>query len=159
MAIDPKTGKEKKMMVKKTASNKDYDIELTKKYADTKVKMEANVAKKPQGEVYDKDQGINIDKASMKATPKKFLRKVIKTGDSNGMTKIISDDGKTVKYEGRSNMKATKDALSANEKHSTDTNSRRESNANFWNISTGAKKDLDKDDKDRLVNIRNAVKK
>lgn len=162
MAIDPKTGKEsKKIMVKKTVSKDDYDIELTNKYTDSKKKMEENVAKKAStsGTMYDKNQGISVDKESMKATPKKFLRKVIKSGGENGLTKILSDDGKTVKYQGRSNMKATKDALKNNAKQSSDTNERREYNANFYNISSGAKKDLDKEDKDKLVGTLSAVKK
>lgn len=160
MAIDPKTGKEsRKIMVKKSSLADKYDVELTKKFSDTKEKMEEKISKNRSNMVEDKIQGININKTELKAAPKKFLRKVIKSGGETGMTKILSDDGKTVKYEGRSNMKATKDALIQNEKQSADTNERREKNSNFYNVSSGAKKDLTKEDKEGLVRIGSAVKK
>jgi hypothetical protein len=58
----------------------------------------------------------------MAAKPKMFKRKVITSGGDNGTTRIMSDDGNAVKYEGRSNMKATQDALRENKSQSKDTN-------------------------------------
>ena len=160
MAIDPKTGKDsKKIMIKKSSMGDNYNIELTKRYSDNQEKMADNVSKKQGSIVEDKIQGINIDKSELKSAPKKFLRKVVKTGGENGMTKIISEDGKTVKYEGRNYLKSTSDALKKNEKETNDTNKRRENNSNFYNVSSGAKKDLEKEDKDRLVKLGSAVKK
>jgi hypothetical protein len=162
MAIDPvKKDAPKKIMVKKTTTVVDDGFGVTQKYMDTQKNMEKSVAKKASsdGTYHDKTQGITIEKESMKATPKKFLRKIIKTGDDRGMTKIMSDDGKSVKYVGRSNMTATKTALRENKSQSADTNARRENNANFYNVSSGAKKDLSEEDKNRLVDIRNAVRK
>ena len=95
----------------------------------------------------------------MAAKPIYFKRKVIKTGGENGMTKILSEDGKSVKYEGRSNMKNTIDALNQNEKQEKDTNSRREYNSNYFNVSSGAKKDLDDKDKASLIKSGKAVLK
>jgi hypothetical protein len=77
-------------------------------------------------------------------------------GGDNGTTRI-TDDGNAVKYEGRSNMKATQDALRENKSQSKDTNSRRESNANYYNVNSGAKKNLDNDKATLLKN--KAVKK
>jgi hypothetical protein len=45
------------------------------------------------------------------------------SGGDNGTTRIMSDDG-NAKYEGRSNMKTTQDALRENKSQSKDTNSR-----------------------------------
>jgi hypothetical protein len=134
---------------KETAS--ENRIELTKDYSDAQTKMEKNL-KSDEGKSYtEKAQGISIDKESMAAKPKMFKRKVITSGGDNGTTRIMSDDGNAVKYEGRSNMKATQDALRENKSQSKDTNSRRESNANYYNVNSGAKKNLDNDDKATLL--------
>jgi hypothetical protein len=53
----------------------------------------------------------------------------------------MSDDGNAVKYEGRSNMKATQDALRENKSQSKIL-THVESNANYYNVNSGAKKNL-----------------
>jgi hypothetical protein len=49
------------------------------------------------------------------------------------------------------------DALRENKSQSKDTNSRRESNANYYNVNSGAKKNLD-NDKATLLKTVKAVK-
>jgi hypothetical protein len=61
--------------------------------------------KKNQKEKWQKRQGISINKNSL-AKPKS-LRKIIKFGE-DGSTRIMSADGKTVKYEGRNQSQSTK---------------------------------------------------
>ena len=133
-------------------------LELTPKYDKAKANMKKNLEATSGDTKEDKVQGIIIDKKDMKATPKVFVRKVIKSGGENGTTKILSDDGKSVKFEGRSNMKATQDAVKQNEKQSTDTNSRREYNANNYNVQSGAKTNRSANDKESLVSLGKAKK-
>jgi len=134
-------------------------LELTKKYDDGKEAIKKNVMSTPGNTKEDNVQGISIKKEEMKATPKIFVRKVIKSGGDNGTTKILSSDGKSVKYEGRSNMKATQDAVTLNDSQTKDTNNRREYNANNYNVQSGAKKKLTVNDVQSLVGLGKAVKK
>lgn len=149
--IDPK----KNEADKETSSSNRF--ELTKDYVNAKDKMQSN-ANTSAGKSYtEKNQGITLSKESLEAKPEPFKRKVITAGGSTGTTRIMSSDGKSVKYEGRSNMQATKDALSKNDSQTKDTNSRRESNSNYYNINSGAKKDLDTKDKETLVRNSKAI--
>jgi hypothetical protein len=68
----------------------------------------------------------------------------------------MSDDGNAVE-SGRSNMKTTQDALREN-KSQSNTNSRRESNANYYNVNSGAKKNLDNDDKATTKTVKTVKK-
>lgn len=139
-----------------TAENK---LELTQKYSKGKEDYKKNLQSTIGNTKEDKEQGISINKNEMKATPKIFVRKVIKSGGDNGTTKILSEDGKSVNYEGRSNMKATQDAVTKNEKQTTDINSRREYNANNYDVQSGAKKKVTESDVDSLVGLGKAVRK
>lgn len=141
--------------VETAAENK---LELTEKYSEAKEDMKKNLEKSPTDVKDDKTQGISIEKSTMKATPKVFVRKVIKSGDENGSTKILSDDGKKVVYEGRNGMKATEDALKKNDSKTKDTNSRRENNSNYYNVNSGAKEVLNTEDKNTLVKLGKAKK-
>lgn len=134
-------------------------LELTKKYEDGVKAMKKNVESTPSDTKEDKVQGISIKKDEMKATPKIFVRRVIKSGGDNGTTKILSEDGKSVKYEGRSNLKATQDAEALNNSQTKDTNNRRGYNANNYNVQSGAKTKLTSNDVESLVGLRKAVKK
>jgi hypothetical protein len=155
---DPeKSEKEKGVKDKESAS--ENKMELTKHYSDSQKKMQ-NAADSPdKKKVAESAQGISIDNKSLSAKPKLFKRKIISSGGENGSTRIMSSDGKTVKYEGRTNMQATKDAIKNNSKDEKYTNARRESNSNYYNVNSGAKKDLDKEDKETLVRNLKAVKK
>ena len=139
-----------------SAENK---IELTKQYSDAQDSMKKNLESDKGKSLTEKSQGVSINKDSMEAKPKVFKRKIVKAGGENGTTRIMSSDGKTVKYEGRSNMQATKDAVKQNEKQTADTNARRSSNANYYNVNSGAKTDLSEKDKETLVRNSKAVKK
>lgn len=159
----------KKTMVKvpvKKATEASYkkeapkaEIELTKKYTESIDDVKKNIDSDKGKSFVEKTEGIAIDKENMSAKPIIVKRKIIKTGGENGMTKILSTDGKTVKYEGRSNMSSTKKALQENESKDNDTNGRRDNNATYFNISTGAKSNLNEKDKERLVKIGKAVLK
>lgn len=143
--------------VKEEPTSLENRFELTKRYSDAKDKMNDN-ANSASGKAFsEKAQGIAIDKNNLSAKPKMFKRKVITSGNENGTTRILSSDGKSVKYEGRSNMQATKDALSKNESQTADTNARRNSNSNYYNVNSGAKTDLDKKDKETLVRNSKAI--
>lgn len=147
----------KKILVKKPVYTSDLDIELTNQYNNSIAKMADNLEDTKEDIKEDKMQGIDVKKEGMEASPKVFVRKVITNGDKNGTTKILSEDGKKVIYEGRSNMKATEQALLKNAKEVDDTNERRENNANFYNVNSGAKKDLTIQDKKTLVKLGKAV--
>jgi hypothetical protein len=57
-----------------------------------------------------KAQGISINKDSLAAKPKVLSENNQICGE-DGSTRIMSADGKTVKYEGRNQSQSTKDAL------------------------------------------------
>jgi hypothetical protein len=61
--------------------------------------------KSDEGKSYT-EKGISIDKERQQS--QRCSSKVITSGGDNGTTRIMSDDGNAVKYEGRSNMKAHK---------------------------------------------------
>jgi len=150
--------KEAKKGVADKETEPENALELTPKYDKAKENMKKNLEATSEDTKEDKVQGISINKKDMKATPKTFVRKVIKSGGENGTTKILSDDGKSVKFEGRSNMKATQDAVKQNESQTTDTNSRREYNANNYNRQSGSKENLDSKDKESLIGLGKAKK-
>ena len=150
--------KEAKKGINDKETDAENSLELTPKYDKAKENMKKNLEATSTNAKEDKVQGISINKKDMKADPKTFVRKVIKSGGENGTTKILSDDGKSVKFEGRSNMKSTQDAMKQNEKQTTDTNSRREYNANNYNRQSGAKENLDSKDKESLVSLGKAKK-
>ena len=54
-------------------------------------------------------------------------------------------------------MQSTKDALRQNDSQTKDTNIRRENNSNYYNVNSGAKKELDKKDKETLLRNAKAV--
>jgi hypothetical protein len=163
MAIDPKKTmvKVKKSMLtdKEIENASENKIEKTRDFTEAKEKMQKNANSASGKQMTENMAGININSQSMKADAKEFNRDVIKFGGENGSTRIMSSDGNSVKYEGRSNMQATKDALALNQSQTKDTNARRDYNANNYNVQSGAKKDLDNKDKKVLVKLSKAVKK
>jgi hypothetical protein len=156
--VDPEK-KEKKEGVVDKESASENKIELTKQYVDAKKDMSKNLDSAKGKSYTEKSQGIKIKNDDMAAKPTMFKRKVITRGGEDGTTTILSSDGKSVKYEGRSNMDATKKALSLNDSQTKDTNDRRDKNANYYNVNSGAKKDLDDKDKETLVRNSKAVRK
>lgn len=154
-----------KVPIKKSAlasskkDNSSSDIELTKKYTESIDEVKKNIDTEKGKSFVEKTEGISIDRDKMAAKPVMIKRKIIKTGGENGTTRILSADGKTVKYEGRSNMASTKEALRSNENKDKDTNNRRDVNSNYFNISTGAKPELDEKDKASLLRNGKAILK
>jgi len=143
---------------KETAVKSDYAV--TKKYKRVVKEVKKNVESKNPGEKETEDsvQGLIINKEKVSATAKKFKRKVVKTDGYNGITRIIGDDGKTVVYEGKNTSASTKKALADSEKHENDTNQRRDKNEKFFNLTSGAKKDLTITDFEKLKAIGSARK-
>ncbi len=158
MADQEDKKKKKKVMVKKPKVD---GMELTKLYSDKKkiVQEKVKTLASENGIVKDKVQGINIDKAESKAIPRVFVRKVVSVGGERGTTKIVSDDGKGVIYEGRSNDQKTKDAVKANERHVRITNEQRDENAKSFNTNYGNEPIVDEKEKLRLLNTKKAVSK
>jgi hypothetical protein len=156
--VDPEK-KEKKEGIVDKESAAENKIELTKQYVDAKAGMAKNLDSDKGKSYTEKAQGIKINSDNMAAKPTMFKRKVITRGGDDGTTTILSSDGKSVKYEGRSNMDATKKALKENDSQTKSTNNSRNSNSNFYNVNSGAKKELDNKDKKTLVDLHKAVKK
>ncbi len=158
MADEEDKKKKKKVMVKKPKVD---GMELTKLYSDKKkiVQDKVKTLDSEKGVVKDKTQGIDIDKAKSSAKPRIFVRKVVSTGGERGTTKIISDDGKGVIYEGRSNDQKTKDAVKTSERHVNITNEQRDENSKFFNTNYGDKPIVDEKEKLRLLNMKKAVNK
>lgn len=133
-------------------------IELTPRYDIVKKKINKNLASSKKEKLEDKAQGFEVSKSTSVAKPKSFERTTESIGDKNtGKTIIRGQDGSKI-YEGRTNMKATEDALKANEKHVANTNTDREKNANFYNVEAGSKRDLNEKDKNTLVGLKSAKK-
>ncbi len=143
---------------KEAAAKSDYAV--TKKYKRVVKEIKKNVESKSPGEKETQDavQGLVINKEKVSATAKKFKRTVVKTDGYNGITRIIGDDGKTVVYEGKNTSASTEKALSENKKHENDTNERRDKNEKFFNLTSGAKKDLSIRDFEKLKAIGSARK-
>jgi hypothetical protein len=163
MAIDPKKTmvKVKKSMLtdEEIAAAKSNRIEKTGAFTIQQKKMQANADTKDGKKYTENAQGIKINSNSLKADATEFSRKTIKFGDDyDGTTRIMSSDGKSVRYEGRNYTKATKDAIVANDKEIKDINSKRDYNANNYNRQSGAKKDLNDKDKESLVKLSKAVR-
>ena len=155
----------KKIFVKvsksKTPPKKEEDIdgiELTPKFSVTQKKMEKNLQSSKGSKLEDTAQGINVDKSSSVAKPKIFIRKTESIGDKyTGKTIIRGEDGSKV-YEGRTNMKATQDALKESAKKEKFTNEDRARNANTYNVMAGSKPELKEKDKDILVSVKSAYR-
>jgi len=131
-------------------------IELTPKYDISKKKINKTLESSKKDIMDDKGQGIEIKKENSTASPKIFVRKVESIGDKyTGKTIIRGKDGSKV-YEGRTNLKATQDALKESTKKENNTNEDRARNANTYNVMAGSKSDLNDKDKDMLVGIKSA---
>jgi hypothetical protein len=129
-----------------TASTK---IETTPKYASDAENYQNNLVTRNQGR---NDIGINL--ATAEASAKKFERKVVNEPD--GMTRIIGEGGQT--FYGRTSSKETKSAINASNKKVEETNMRRQSNANHWNVNAGVKPvaEFTQRDKEMVVNMGKA---
>jgi hypothetical protein len=164
MAIDPKKmmvkvlkkvdpeKKEKEKGINDKESASENKVELTQQYTNARKNMQ-NAANKPmvKSGIEDK-QGISINENSLSSKPKVFKRKIIKFGsEERGSTRIMSEDGKSVKYEGRNNMQSTKDALLNNSKDEKHINSTRKESSNYYNVNSGAKKDRTEADNETLI--------
>lgn len=138
--------KRKKKLVKKPAN-----VEYTKSFFDGQKLMKESLEKsEPKNDVVqDKVQGISIEKSNQTAKPKTFVRSVFSSGNKYTGTTIIRGENGSKVFEGRTDMKATQDALKASEKKVKDTNADRDKNADNYNANSGSKKELsDKNIKD-----------
>ena len=134
----------------------DPDIELTPKYDISKNKINKILESSKKDTMDDSNQGIEIAKKTSVASPKVFVRKTESIGDKyTGTTIIRAKDGSKV-FEGRTNDKATQDAIKSNEKKIRQTNEDRTKNANTYNVMSGSKSILEDKDKNMLVSIKSA---
>lgn len=142
---------------KKIKVKKQGDIEMTRKYAESKEQMKQKVSNTEPGApvVNDATQGIAIDKSSLKATPKRMVRSVTNSG---GYVSIKGEGDKLV-FKGREGSKEAKEALRTSKNKVADVNDRRDVNANLWNIDSGNKPKYTEADENSLVSRDKAVRK
>lgn len=151
-----KVKKSKESSKKDIKEDEVQGLELTPKYDISKKKINKTLEATKEDVMDDKAQGFNVSKSTSVAKPKIFIRKTESIGDKyTGTTIIRGKDGSKV-YEGRTNMKATQDAIKESDKKVKNTNEDRNTNANTYNVMAGSKSDLNEKDKDMLVSIKSA---
>lgn len=112
-----------------------------------------------QKKLVNENQGrsdINVNPSTAEASAKPFERKIV--NEPYGMTRIIGSGGQT--FYGRTDSKETKDAINASNKKVEETNMRRKTNENFWNVNAGVKSSSQYTEKDKemLVGLGKAKK-
>jgi len=112
-----------------------------------------------QKKLTNENQGradIKINPTTSEASANKFKRNVVEEG---GMTRILGSGGQT--YYGRTGSKETMSAIKKSEAKVSDVNTRRETNANFWNVNSGAKPttEFTQKDKEIALNLGKAKRK
>jgi hypothetical protein len=131
------------------------DIEYTKRFSESKKTIEANEKKGLT------PKGVNVSKGSATAKPyeKKFLggraessNKKIPTDQKRTKAIIVDGKGKSVKVANKGNEQLYREY----KRDSTNTMNMRNKNANFYNVQTGAKKNMTNSDKKILVDLKKA---
>lgn len=93
--------------------------------------------------------GLNAKEG--KATVKPYEKKFIPASDKRGNASIVDGGGKTIKTSTTGSQKSREDLRKSFVKDSTDTMQRREKNANYYNITSGSKKNLTDAEKKALA--------
>lgn len=141
------------MAIKKRETAK--GIEYTKKFSESKKTIESNEKKGVT------PKGLNVSKglATSKPYEKKFLagkaessNKKIPTDSKRTKAIIVDGKGKSVKVANKGNEQLYREY----KRDSTNTMNMRNKNANFYNVQTGAKKNLTNSDKKILVDLKKA---
>ena len=126
------------------AESPEATFEYTKKYSERKKVIEKNPAQ----------SGVKVS-SSGTATAKPYEKKFIPADSKRIRAIVVDGKGKVVKQADSAVGKRSSNEKLYREykKDSTDTMDRRNRNANFRNINTGAKKDLSASDKKILANL------
>ena len=110
-------------------------------------------------EVQDKNEktgktlsGLNVKDGA--ATAKPYEKKFIPASDKRSDASIVDGGGKTIKTSATGSQKSREDLRTSFVKDSTDTMSRRNKNANYYNVTSGSKKNLSDADKKSLIQLR-----
>ena len=143
----------KRILVKKNPPTN--DIELTKRYTDSKEAVSKNIQQKSNGNAVlnDKQQGLNIDTKtnSAKAVPFKRTHKTV------GMWDIIYGDDGTIISKTRTGSTASEKAKKQSDAKEADVNTRRSVNEKFVNNNYTEKKDRTDEEKQQLIRLGKAV--
>ena len=110
-------------------------------------------------EVQDKNEkagntlsGLNVKDGV--ATAKPYEKKFIAANNKRSDASIVDGGGKTIKTSATGSQKSREDLRTSFVKDSTDTMSRRNKNANYYNVTSGSKKNLSDADKKSLIQLR-----
>lgn len=115
-------------------------------------KVQTNQAKNEKGGKVP--AGLNVSDG--KATPKPYEKKFI-PADKNRSDALIVDSGnKTVKKSVTGSQSSRESLRKEYVRDSTDTMQRRNNNANYYNVTSGSKKNLTSADKKDLLKLRKA---
>lgn len=101
-----------------------------------------------------KFSGLNVSNG--KATVKPYEKKFVPASDKRGNASIVDGGGKTIKTSTTGSKKSREDLEKTYKKDSTDTMQRREKNANYYNVTSGSKKNLTDADKRDLLKLGKA---
>jgi hypothetical protein len=123
-------------------------FEFTQRYEKTKQKQDANE------KTGAKPSGLDVKDGVAKAKP--YEKKFIPASDKKSNASIVDAGGKTIKTS-ISGSQSSRDNLRRDfVSDSTDTMNRRNKNANYYNVSSGSKKNLTDADKKTLLSMGKA---
>ncbi len=128
-------------------------IEKTKLFTEAQKKMETAASTKATS--IGSPQGITINPATSEAKPNIKATKTINY--PNKTTGVFSSDGSKELYRGRTGSKETTNFLKSSANKIAYENEGAVKNANFYNVASGAKKDLTTEDKQTLVKLGKAI--
>jgi hypothetical protein len=130
------------------AASPDANFEYTKKYSDSKKKIEKTPAV----------SGIKVSTTGT-ATAKPYEKKFIPADSKRTRAIIVDGKGSKVKESKGVTRRSNEELYREYKRDSTDTMNRRNRNANFRNISTGKKDNLSAADLKTLKNLDKIKKK
>jgi hypothetical protein len=132
------------------ATTPEANFSLTSRFSKIKSNQDAN---EKRGAT---TSGLNISNG--KATVKPYEKKFISASDKRGNASIVDGGGKTIKTSITGSKLSAKELQADYKKDSTDTIQRREKNANYYNITSGSKKNLTDAEIKELIKLGKAKK-
>lgn len=127
------------------AATPEAKFSLTPKFDKVKKTQDAN---EKSGRV---QPGINTKDGVAKAKP--YEKKFIPASDKRSNASVVDGAGKTIKTSTSGSEKSREDLRRSYVKDSTDTMDRRNKNADYFNVTSGSKKNLSSSDKKSLVSL------
>lgn len=124
------------------AATPEANFSLTSRFSATKKNQDTNESKGISPE------GLNVSNG--RATAKPYEKTFVPSSKEKGNASIVSGK-KTIASSAQGSQKSEQDLKSKFVKDSTDTMQRREKNANYYNITSGSKKNLTEAEKKALV--------